>query len=216
MLEDAGVIVRTVQGRTHLLRLDIDPLAAGPRWLDRQRAAWERSSTLRGQLRVRSDDPQSRVTGSDGRPLPLRIERTFAAPLDAVFDAWTSVELLRRWWPAGPGWTTPVAEVDLRVGGRLRLVMRDPEGNGSAARGRYLDIDRPPGWCSAGAGTPRRSARGTSGSRWLHRQPRGTTTVVLINHGLDDEAVRSHRRAGWPPSTTSTRCWPSAAPVAAR
>ena len=49
------------------------------------------------------------MTGFGGGPLPLRIERTFAAPIDVVFDAWTSVEVLRRWWPAGPGWTTPVA-----------------------------------------------------------------------------------------------------------
>jgi uncharacterized protein YndB with AHSA1/START domain len=40
--------------------------------------------------------------------LPLRIERTFRASAEEVFDAWTSVEVLRRWWPAGPDWTNPV------------------------------------------------------------------------------------------------------------
>ena len=39
-----------------------------------------------------------------------------------------SAEVLRRWWPAGSDWETPAAEVDPRVGGRLRLVIRSPEG----------------------------------------------------------------------------------------
>ena len=56
----------------------------------------------------------------------LRIERTFDAPADRVFDAWTSEEVLRRWLHGMRGWETPTAEVDLRVGGRIRIVMRDP------------------------------------------------------------------------------------------
>jgi hypothetical protein len=55
-------------------------------------------------------------------PAALRVECTFNASAEAVFDAWTSGEMLRRWWPAGSDWETPVAEVDVRVGGSLRLV----------------------------------------------------------------------------------------------
>src|SRR5262249_59529765 len=73
--------------------------------------------------------PQDRV---------LRLERTFAAPARAVFDAWTSAEVLRRWWPAGADWETPVAEVDARVGGGLRLVMRSPAGEEFGGCGEYL------------------------------------------------------------------------------
>ena len=73
----------------------------------------------------------------------LRIERVFAAPLVVTFDAWTSVDVLRRWWPAGAGWDTPVAEVEPVVGGRLRLVMRDPDGAEFGGEGRYLELDRP-------------------------------------------------------------------------
>jgi uncharacterized protein YndB with AHSA1/START domain len=57
----------------------------------------------------------------------LNLERTFQAPVDAVFDAWTSEEVMRRWFYGRAGWETPVAEVDLRVGGAVRVVMRDPE-----------------------------------------------------------------------------------------
>jgi hypothetical protein len=40
----------------------------------------------------------------------IRIERRLAAPAQAVFEAWTSAELLRRWYPPGEDWDTPVAE----------------------------------------------------------------------------------------------------------
>jgi DNA-binding transcriptional ArsR family regulator len=42
VLEDAGVVVRTVDGRTHRLALDLDTLGAAVDWIDRQRAIWER------------------------------------------------------------------------------------------------------------------------------------------------------------------------------
>ena len=61
---------------------------------------------------------------SDGRT--LRIERTFQAPAQAVFDAWTSEEVMRRWWHAEHDWETTEATVDLRVGGAVRVVMRNP------------------------------------------------------------------------------------------
>jgi DNA-binding transcriptional ArsR family regulator len=42
VLEEAGVVVRTIEGRTHRLGLDLDALAETVGWLDRQRAIWER------------------------------------------------------------------------------------------------------------------------------------------------------------------------------
>ena len=47
----------------------------------------------------------------------LRMKRTFEASAQAVFDAFTSEEVMRRWWHAGHDWETPEATVDLRVGG---------------------------------------------------------------------------------------------------
>ena len=42
VLEEAGVVVRRIEGRTHRLGLDLDSLAEAVDWLDRQRAIWER------------------------------------------------------------------------------------------------------------------------------------------------------------------------------
>lgn len=56
-------------------------------------------------------------------------ERTFDAPLSAVWEAWTNPESLKQWW--GPDNTTiPECEVDLRVGGRFYIVMEATEGMG--------------------------------------------------------------------------------------
>ena len=135
---------------------------------------------------------------SDGHePDPLRIERTFAAAAAAVFDAWTSVEVLRRWWPAGPGWETPVAEVDVRVGGRLRLVMRAPDGTEFGGEGRYVEISRPARlvftwrWESVQFGPQSQLVEIT-----FTENADATTTVVLVNRGLKESEEPSHR-AGW-------------------
>jgi Activator of Hsp90 ATPase homolog 1-like protein len=53
----------------------------------------------------------------------LRVERTFDAPREAVFEAWTSPEVMRRWWAAEHNWSTPRAEVDLRPGERTTVVL---------------------------------------------------------------------------------------------
>jgi uncharacterized protein YndB with AHSA1/START domain len=50
----------------------------------------------------------------------VRIERTFDAPRGGVFDAWTSPQVTRRRFDCAPDWETPDAEVDLRVGGKVR------------------------------------------------------------------------------------------------
>ena len=128
-------------------------------------------------------------------PLVLRLERTFTAPVQAVFDAWTSAEVLRRWWPAGSDWETPVAEVDLRLGGKLRLVMRSPEGDEFGGGGEYVEITAPERlvftWTWDGQEDPQLV------EVEFHERNDGTTTVVLTNRGLgDEEAKRSHRE-GW-------------------
>jgi uncharacterized protein YndB with AHSA1/START domain len=80
----------------------------------------------------------------EGERETLGIERTFNAPAQAVFDAWTSAEWLRRWWHAEHDWETPEAEVDLRVGGAIRVVMRNPQdGTKYGGGGKYTVIDRP-------------------------------------------------------------------------
>jgi uncharacterized protein YndB with AHSA1/START domain len=74
----------------------------------------------------------------------LRVERTYEAPARAVFDTWTSPEVMRRWWHAGDAsWERRVAEADLRVGGAYRVTMRAPGGAEYTSRGDYTVVDSP-------------------------------------------------------------------------
>jgi uncharacterized protein YndB with AHSA1/START domain len=127
--------------------------------------------------------------------LTLRIERTYQAPAQAVFDAWTSEEVMRRWLHAEHDWETSEAEVDLRVGGVVRVVMRNPHKDEEyGASGRYTEVEPP--------------NRLAFTWIWDHDRRRtlieldfeerdGVTTVHFTHTGLwDEEAVRSHE-GGW-------------------
>ncbi len=70
------------------------------------------------------------------------ITRIFDAPRALVFKAWTDPAQLAAWW--GPkGFTNPVCEVNLRVGGRLRIVMRAPDGAEHPMTGIFREISAP-------------------------------------------------------------------------
>jgi uncharacterized protein YndB with AHSA1/START domain len=71
------------------------------------------------------------------------ITRLFNAPRHLVFEAMTKPEHVRRWWgQLGDGYSVPVCEIDLRVGGAWRFVNRHPNGE-VAFRGKYVDIAPP-------------------------------------------------------------------------
>src|ERR1700722_17500676 len=72
----------------------------------------------------------------------ILIARVFDAPAAIVFDAWTTPEIVRRWWAGGRGEVTE-ARIDLRVGGRWRWVMTANGGFEVAFSGEYREIDRP-------------------------------------------------------------------------
>jgi uncharacterized protein YndB with AHSA1/START domain len=66
--------------------------------------------------------------------------RAFDAPRRLVFEAFTRPDLLRRWLLGPPGWTMPVCEVDLRVGGGYRYMWRNEKGTEMSASGIYREI----------------------------------------------------------------------------
>ncbi len=69
----------------------------------------------------------------------LTLERTFNAPIQLVWDAWTQPAHISNWW--GPkGMETEVKTHDFRVGGRWEYVMQMPDGNLFVAEGEYQEI----------------------------------------------------------------------------
>ncbi len=126
----------------------------------------------------------------------LRIIRTFAAPRDRVFQAWTDPEKLKLWW-GPPGFTTPVAEVDLRVGGRYRFGMKkSPDGELFYLSGAYREV-RPP-------------EKLVYTWRWENEAPAsetlvtvefrslgGSTEVVLTHEMFANRHERDQHEMGW-------------------
>jgi len=86
---------------------------------------------------VRTNDVKSPI-----KPEPLVISRTFPAPRDLVFKAWSSAEHMKRWF-SPEGYSVPEAEVDFRPGGVCAICMRSPEGQDFWSRGVYVEISPP-------------------------------------------------------------------------
>jgi uncharacterized protein YndB with AHSA1/START domain len=97
------------------------------------------------------------AAGRKGEPIPLNrtslertsgteivITRTFPAPAQIVFDAWTKPEYVSRWWaPLSRGVTLAQCEADRRPGGTYRYVLARGAAERFAFFGRYLEIARP-------------------------------------------------------------------------
>jgi uncharacterized protein YndB with AHSA1/START domain len=74
----------------------------------------------------------------------IQLTRLFDAPRHLVFEAMSKPEHIQRWWGnLGDGYSVPVCEVDLRIGGKWRFVNRHPKGE-AEFYGEYREID-PPG-----------------------------------------------------------------------
>ena len=73
----------------------------------------------------------------------IRLTRLFDAPRALVYEVMSRPEHVREWWGRlGDGYSVPVCEIDLRVGGRWRFVNRHPQGD-AAFHGEYLELDPP-------------------------------------------------------------------------
>jgi len=74
----------------------------------------------------------------------VSVSRAFNAGRALVYEAYTTPELVRRWLLGPPGWTMPVCEMDVRVGGRFRWVWRsDEDGSEFGFHGEFREVDAP-------------------------------------------------------------------------
>ena len=138
------------------------------------------------------------------------MERTYQAPAQAVFEAWTSEEVIRRWWHAEHDWETTEAEVDLRVGGTVRVVMRNPHTDVEyGGGGHYTEIERPTRlaftWIWDGDTTRQADRTRLRGDRRHHgplhpQRPlgRGGRALARGRLGQGLRQPRAHRRGGLP------------------
>lgn len=127
----------------------------------------------------------------------LFLKRTFAAPREEVFRAWTKPEEIKQWFAVSDEYVTDIAEVDLRVGGKFRMGMKYvPKGTMHIATGVYKEIQPPEklvfSW--SWEGEPENGETVVS----IEFRDQGASTEVIFTHALFPSAnVRDQHMQGW-------------------
>jgi len=128
----------------------------------------------------------------------LEMRRPIRSSREKVFEAWTNPVQLKEWFAVAEGFTTPIAEVDLRVGGRYRLGMKAPGDNPLLiVGGVYREIVQPERlvftwqWESADPDEPETLVT-------VEFQEHNGVTDVRLKHELFTEvALRDKHGEGW-------------------
>jgi uncharacterized protein YndB with AHSA1/START domain len=131
--------------------------------------------------------------------LKIVITRAFDAPRALVFDCMTKPDLVKRWMTGPPGWTMPVCEIDLRVGGKYRYVWRNTEGRDMGMGGIYREITPPERLVSSELFDEDWTGGETVATQALtERDGRTTltTTVVYSSTAARDAALRTGMTEG--------------------
>lgn len=135
----------------------------------------------------------------------LRLTRFYPVPPDKVWRAWTDTEALKRWF--GPGGTDRVslAELDVRTGGRFRIVFGGADGKAHEVTGVYQEVvpqQRLVFTWTWPRTTPGRESLVTIE---FNAAPRGTD-LVFRHERFFDETVRDGHRRGWEGSFAKLEC----------
>ena len=159
VLEQAELVTTEKVGRVRTCRLGPRRLEEETAWIERYRQLWDarfdeldkvveelkRKEKVDGRNDERVSPPPWRTTRRwNGRPsVSSSSRRTVNGPARLVFEAWTKPELFERWWvPKSFPISLLSCEMDVRVGGRYRLVFGH-EGSTMEFFGRYLEVTPP-------------------------------------------------------------------------
>jgi len=135
--------------------------------------------------------------------ISLKVTKTINAPRERVFAAWTQPELLHQWWGAHESFSAPIAEVDLKVGGKYRFGMLEPGKDAPyVSYGVYQEVDPPSKlvftWAfekKAGDDADFVPAETLVTVEFIDKN--GSTEVVLTHERFPDEHMRDEHQAGW-------------------
>jgi uncharacterized protein YndB with AHSA1/START domain len=126
----------------------------------------------------------------------LTLTRHYPVAPEKVWRAWTDAETLKKWWGPQPGEPVSAAELDVRVGGRFRIVFGGPQGTEHECAGTYKEV------------TPNRKLVFTW--HWPRTTPERVSVVTIefraAGKGTDlvfrheqfyDEQARDGHQRGW-------------------
>jgi uncharacterized protein YndB with AHSA1/START domain len=126
----------------------------------------------------------------------LALQRHYPVAPEKVWRAWTDAEAVKRWWGPGPGEPVSLAELDVRVGGRFRIVFGGPDGKMHECAGVYKEV------------VPNRKLVFTW--HWPNSTPERVSVVTIVfqavgkgtelrfkHEQLFDEKARDDHQRGW-------------------
>jgi uncharacterized protein YndB with AHSA1/START domain len=126
----------------------------------------------------------------------LTLSRHYPVAPEKVFRAWTDPQAVKRWWGPTPGEPVSLAELDVRVGGRFRIVFGGPDGKLHECAGIYKEVVPNQKlvftWCWPNS-TPERVSVVTI----VFKDLNGKTELVFTHEQLFDEAARDGHKRGW-------------------
>ena len=134
----------------------------------------------------------------------LILKRILNAPPELVFRAWTTPEHIQQWMRPEPGMVVPSAKMDLRVGGKFRIQMKNPDGEFFTAAGEFREVKAPErlvytwDWEKDGSGPDFGELEGKASLITVEFHRRGKQTEFVMTHSrfASVESRDNHGR-GW-------------------
>lgn len=140
----------------------------------------------------------------------LVLTRMLNAPQELAFKVWTSAEHIQQWMRPEPGMVVPLASMDLRVGGKFRIQMKNPDGEFFTAVGVFKEVKAPErlvytwDWEKDGSGAELGEVEGKPSLVTVQFLKRGERTEMVLMHSrfATVESRDNHAR-GWDRIVTS-------------
>jgi uncharacterized protein YndB with AHSA1/START domain len=134
----------------------------------------------------------------------LILKRMLNAPPDLAFQAWTSAEHIQQWMRPEPGMVVPLANMDLRVGGKFRIQMKMPDGEFFTAVGVFKEVKAPErlvytwDWEKDGSGAEFGEVEGKTSLITVEFLKRDKGTELVLTHSrLATVETRDSHARGW-------------------
>lgn len=144
------------------------------------------------------------ATTTQSSTTTLQISRTFQANREKIFKAWTTADALKEWFGPTDDFSVPLAEVDLRVGGKYRIQMKAPDGEMHTVGGVYREVVAPEklvftwAWEAGGGCGDSKNEQPVETLVTVEFREKGQTTEVLLTHELFPNAEsRDKHNEGW-------------------
>jgi len=126
----------------------------------------------------------------------LTLSRHYPVAPEKVWRAWTDPQAVKRWWGPTPGEPVSLAELDVRVGGRFRIVFGGPDGKLHECAGTYKEVV-PNRKLVFTWSWPNSTPERVSVVTIVFKDLNGKTELIFKHEQLFDEKVRDDHKRGW-------------------